>query len=100
MNSITVTPENLIRQAGKVDEEAERYYNEYQSLLADVSALTSTDWKGEDATLFKQKVEDFEPDFNKMKELMQEYAAFLRQAAKNYQDTQSNVKASINSLQS
>lgn len=98
MESIKVTPENLIAKAGQVDTEAGEYYNEYRNLLADVQELTATDWTGEDATEFRQKVENFEPDFNKMKELMNEYADFLREAARNYQNTQENVRATIKSL--
>lgn len=98
MESIKVTPENLRAQATKVDQEAQKYYTEYRGLLTDVGTLTSSDYKGEDANAFRQKVEGFEPDFNKMKELMNEYASFLRQAADNYQNTQENVKNTIKSL--
>lgn len=98
MEKIIVTPENLITQAGKVDDEAGKYYSEYRSLLTDVQTLTSTDYKGDDANAFREKVEGFEPDFNKMKELMNEYANFLREAAKNYQNTQQNAINTIKSL--
>lgn len=98
MESIRVTTENLRAQAAKVDEEASKYYNEYQGLLKDVETLTSSDWKGEDADAFREKVKNFEPDFNKMKELMNEYANFLRDAARNYDNTTENVKNTINGL--
>lgn len=98
MESIKVTPENLITQAGKVDDEAGRYYNEYRSLLADVQELTTTDYKGDDANAFREKVEGFEQDFDKMKKLMNEYANFLREAAKNYQNTQQNAINTIKGL--
>jgi len=98
MESILVTPENLVAKAGQVDTEAAKYYNEYRGLLADVETLTSSDYKGEDATEFKNKVNNFESDFNKMKELMNAYADFMRDAAKSYQNTQSNVKNTIKSL--
>lgn len=97
MDSIKVTPENLRTQAGKVDQEATDYFNEYNSLLRDVELLTSTDYTGEDANEFLQKVRGFEPDFSKMKNLMNEYASFLRQSADNYQNTQENVKNMIKS---
>ena len=98
MESIKVTPENLRSQATKVDTEAQNYYNEYRKLFSDVEQLTSNDWTGEDANEFRTKVEGFETDFNKMKELMNEYANFLRRAADNYQNTQENVKQAIRSL--
>ena len=83
MESIKVTPENLRAQAAKVDQEADNYYREYKGLLTDVSTLTTSDWKGEDATEFQNKVNNFEPDFNKMKQLMNEYAEFLRNTIKS-----------------
>ncbi len=100
MESILVTPENLTAQAAKVDNKAAEYYKEYQALLSEVETLTSTDYRGEDAEAFLAKVRDFEPDFNKMRELMEQYASFLRQAARNYADTQANVKNTIQGLQS
>lgn len=98
MEYIRVTPQTLRAQAAKVDQEAQNYYSEYQGLLRGVDDLTSKDYKGADAEAFKNKVYNFEPDFNKMKELMNEYANFLRQAADNYDNTQENVINTINSL--
>ena len=68
-------------------------------MLQDVETLTSTDYTGDDATAFRNQVEGFREDFNKMKQLMNEYADYLRQAASTYEDTQSNVKNTIASLQ-
>jgi len=98
MESILVTPEDLQKKAGEVDRQAENYYNEYKRLLNEVKDFTSTDYQGEDAKAFCLKVEGFEPEFGKMKELMNEYAAFLRQAAQNYLNTQENTKSSVSTL--
>lgn len=98
MESTRVTLGELRTQAAKVDEEAQGYYNEYQNLLREVETLTSSDWRGEAADAFREKVKNFEPDFNKMKELMNEYAAFLRNAADNYRNTQENVMGVIRGL--
>ena len=98
MESIKVTPAELTRQAKKVDEEATKYYNKYKELIQTVETLTSGNWRGEDADLFKQKVKAFEPDFTKMKQLMEEYASFLRTAAKNYESTTENIKSAIKGL--
>ncbi|MCD8198538.1 MAG: WXG100 family type VII secretion target [Lachnospiraceae bacterium] len=100
MESIKVTPENLRSKATEVDAKAEEYYAEYRALLNDVATLTSSDWTGEEASEFLAKVNDFEDDFNKMRELMQEYANHLRTSATNYEDTQNSVRNQIKSLQS
>ena len=99
MESIQVTTENLRARADDVSSKATEYLKHYESLLNSVTTLTSTDWKGDDATTFKNQVEGFRDDFVKMKTLMDDYAAFLRTAAKNYDETQSNVISTIKSLQ-
>lgn len=99
MESIKVTTEDLRNAASTVDNLAIEYDKEYAALFQDVETLTSTDYTGDDATAFRNQVEGFRDDFNKMKQLMNEYADYLRQAAATYEDTQSNVKNTIASLQ-
>lgn len=98
MNSIKVTPDELRAGAGKVDNEAAQYHSLYTNLLADVQTMTTTDWTGEDATTFYNQVEGFRSDFDKMRDLMKDYASFLRIAADNYQNTQEEVKRQAQSL--
>lgn len=99
MESIKVTTDNLRNAASIVDNLAIEYNQEYAALFQDVATLTSTDYTGDDATAFRNQVEGFREDFNKMKQLMNEYADYLRQAASTYEDTQANVKNTIASLQ-
>ena len=99
MESIQVTTENLINKAGEVEDKAGEYMARYEALLSDVDTLVTTDWKGDDANAFKTQIEGFREDFTKMKNLMEEYAAFLREAANNYDSTQSNTIDVIKSLQ-
>lgn len=99
MESIKVTTENLRNAASTVDNLAIEYNQEYAALFQDVETLTSTDYTGDDASAFRSQVEGFRDDFNKMKQLMNEYANYLRQAAATYEDTQANVKNTIASLQ-
>ena len=99
MESIKVTPENLTAKAREVDAKADNYYNSYKGFLQEMQTLTSTDWTGEDATAFFQRVAGFEDDLKKMKQLMNDYAAFMRQAAQNYEATQANIKGKIGGLQ-
>ena len=98
MESILVTTENLEKQATNVDTEANSYMEKYNELLNDVDTFTSTDWTGDDATAFKNKVREFEPQFKKMKELMEKYATYLRTASSTYENTQQDVISQINSM--
>ena len=95
MESIQVTPEELRKKADQVDDKAAEYYNEYVKLLNDVQTFNSTDYTGEDATAFYNEVSSFKEEFNNMKNLMNQYAAYLRDAAQNYLSAQENSKNAI-----
>lgn len=99
MESIQVTTENLINKAGEVEDKAGEYMARYEALLSDVDTLVTTDWKGDDANAFKTQIEGFREDFTKMKNLMEQYAEFLRDSAKQYDTTQGNTIDIIKSLQ-
>lgn len=100
MESIKVDTDEVRRVASNVDDIATEYETTYKSLLNNVEQFTSTDWTGDDATSFKNKVFDFTDDLNKMKTLMNEYADALRTFANNYEETQSRVKSQSQGLQS
>ncbi len=99
MNSITVNTQTLINKASEVDEMAANYMSHYEALLNDVDTLTTSDWQGEDATAFRNQVEGFREDFQKMNKLMGEYADFLREAANKYNTMQENLISSIKGMQ-
>ncbi len=99
MESIQVTPSNLRRVAGEVDELATKYKTQYDGLFKIVENFTSTDFQGEDAKKFCAKVREFEDDFTNMKTLMNEYATFLRKAADDYEKNQENMINQIAGLQ-
>lgn len=99
MTSIQVTTDNLKTQANTVDRLATDYNNDYDALLAEVDNFTSSDWKGSDAQAFRDQVQGFKDDFVKMKELMNEYAQFMRNAADVYDSTKQDLITQIKSLQ-
>ena len=100
MESIQVTPANLRRAAGEVETLASNYKTQYGELFGLVENFTSTDYQGKDAKEFCAKVKDFEDDFLKMKDLMDEYARFLKKAADDYERNQENLSSQIRGLQS
>ncbi|MCM1056112.1 MAG: WXG100 family type VII secretion target [Firmicutes bacterium] len=100
MESIQVTPANLRRAAGEVETLAGNYKTQYGELFSLVEEFTNTDYQGKDAKEFCAKVKDFEDDFVKMKNLMDEYAQFLKTAADDYEKNQENLSSQIASLQS
>lgn len=91
MDSIHVTTDELYSAANTIDGKADLYEDTYNNLLRKVESFTTSDFKGEDADAFRNQVNGFNDDFIKMKDLMYEYAAALRDFAKNYEETQKNV---------
>lgn len=100
MEKLWVTPSQLRTAANDVDNLASDYKSLYGELLTKVDEFTSSDWQGKDANEFRQKVRDFEDDFNKMKQLMNDYATHLRKAADDYEANQDNISNQIKGLQS
>lgn len=91
MESITADTGELRRIARNVEGHASEYKRTYDMLLREVSTFTTTDWRGEDADAFRNKVEGFREDFEKMKNLMDEYANHLRQTAADYDNTRNEI---------
>ncbi len=100
MESIQVTPANLRKAAGEVETLASTYKKQYNELFGLVETFTTTDYQGKDAKEFCAKVREFEDDFSKMKNLMDEYAQFLKTAADHYEKNQDNLSSQIAGLQS
>jgi len=98
MEKIRVQTGDLKVKAGKVDDLASEYLGKYTELYQLVEGLTSSAWTGPDADKFRTQIREFEDDFRRMKELMNEYARYLRQAADNYDQTSENIQNEIASL--
>ena len=87
---IVVTPQELTNAAVAIEGLAGDYSQIYTALFSDVGALQSA-WQGKDNQAFTTQIEGFKNDFEMMKELMDEYATFLRNAATNYTNTQNAI---------
>lgn len=87
---IQVTPEMLETAATKIESLAAEYKTQYDSLYDTTNAMATT-WSGKDNVAFVLQIDGFKDDFNKMKQLMDQYADFLRKSAKAYRDTQDAI---------
>lgn len=95
--TIVVTPEQLESTAGSIEGLAADYQKQYSQLYTETDALAST-WNGKDNIAFTSQIDGFKDDFEKMYDLMNQYASFLRRSAKAYRDTQDNVVAEAKKL--
>lgn len=88
--TILVTPEQLETTAGKIESLAADYKTQYELLYSKTGAMAST-WSGKDNIAFTTRIDGFKDDFQRMHQLMLDYADFLRKSAKSYRDTQDTV---------
>lgn len=94
---IIVETAQLDSTAGRVEQMAGDYRSEYTALFSLVASLKSA-WDGEDNVAFTNQIEGFRDDFQRMEQLMRDYAAYLRKAAQAYRDTQDTVASQAKTL--
>ena len=97
MSKIVVEPEKLKLAAAQIKQQAEDYEQQYNLLFIVVDGLGSV-WKGADNIAFVNQIHGFMDDFQKMKQLMIQYAEFLENSAKLYDTTQQDRIAKAQSL--
>ena len=94
---IEVTPELLEAAAGRIEGLAGDYQRQYNVLYEKTGAMAST-WSGKDNVAYIEQIAGFKDDFEKMHNLMKQYAEFLRASAKAYRETQSTVQTEARRL--
>lgn len=94
---IVVETSQLDSAAGRVEDLANTYKTNYTGLFSTVQALQSS-WSGTDNIAFTNQIEGFRDDFQRMEQLMRDYAAYLRKTATTYRDTQNSIAQSAKSL--
>ena len=78
-----VTPSELKRSAGVIDEKTSRYEAEYNRIYSEIANLR-VQWKGQTSDSFNNQLEGYRGDFQKLGKIMNDYSKFLRQAADKY----------------
>ncbi len=95
---IIVETTQLDTAAGKVEELATNYFEEYTKLYELVTELQNA-WAGADNTAYTNQINEFKDDFQRMKNLMDDYAQFLRETAAKYRSVQEEIKTGAQKLQ-
>jgi WXG100 family type VII secretion target len=88
--TIKVTPEELRSAAQKIESLSADYETQYNSLYREMDSMESA-WQGKDNVSYIEQIRGFKDDFENMKSLMDQYATFLRNSAKAYDDTQNAI---------
>lgn len=95
---IKVTPADLRTAATKIRSQSEDYTKQYTQLFSDIDGMANA-WKGKDNTAFTNQIKGFMEDFQSMKALLDEYAAFLDKSAQAYEQTQDEITSAAQRLQ-
>lgn len=97
LGQIVVETSQLDAVAQKVDGLADKYLSEYTALYTYVTEMQSA-WAGTDNTAYTTQIEGFKDDFQRMENLMREYATFLKETAAKYRATQADIKSKAQQL--
>ncbi len=98
-DKILVTPEQLKQKSKDIQRLAQNYQTEYEKVYTAVDKMKADgNFDGADYEEFRNKVVEFKKDFQKMKQLMDDYANFLSTTANQYEQTQNDAVKSARSL--
>lgn len=92
MKQIVVDPGRLVQTAQQIEQADGEYQHLYQSLYSEVDKMSQA-WSGKDNVAFSNQLRGYEKDFRSISLLLRQYAEFLRNSARAYQDTQDEIYA-------
>ncbi len=95
--TIRVDSEQLRNWATEIGNLGGDYQKNYQNIQVTVDDLANT-WVGEDSAAYRNKVHEFDDDFQKMFNEINEYVEYLNRAAQKYDDVRSDAQARANAL--
>lgn len=98
-NSIRYTEgtETVVNIASQITSLGDDFFREYTQLYNMVETDLAACWKGEDAEAFKTKVEGEKHFFESMRDVINEYATFLRNTANAHDARMYDSKEQVSS---
>lgn len=87
--------EAIINIATQISSDGDDFFNEYTQLYTLVENELITSWKGEDADAFRQKVNEMKHYFETMRDVITEYATFLRNTANAHDARMEDSKSQV-----
>ena len=93
-----VTTERLESSATVIEEKTARFNTEWEKLYTEVQNLRSAQWRGIASETFNSKLEGYRNDFQEMAQILISYVEFLRDAAKNYKNTEESLRDAAGNL--
>ncbi len=94
---INVDMNQLLQNASYISQQAQRYADIYHRIYQLLDQMQGA-WQGKDYTAFATQVRNFQKDFDQMKLVLDEYAAYLRESASIYARLQQECMVMANRL--
>lgn len=88
-----VTTEEVRRSASLIKTKTEDYQTAYNKLYAELTDMKGVHWSGVANDAFNTQLEGFRNDFEDMTEVLLSYSQYLETAAKNYEDTEEEIRS-------
>ncbi len=89
--------DSIINTAAAISELGDEFFNEYTQLYNLVEGELSNVWKGEDSDAFKNKVNEEKRYFETMRDIINEYATFLRNTANAHEARLEDSRSQVDS---
>lgn len=97
MNQIAVEPGQLFDVAQRIEQADQDYQRIYRNLYSEIDKMGNA-WQGKDNVAFANRIKSFEDDFRQISLIMREYAQFLKNSARSYEDIQEELYSQANRL--
>lgn len=94
---INVNMDQMQQNAAYISQQAKQYAGIYGNIYQLLEQM-STVWQGKDYNAFAAQLQAFHKDFDLMKQVLEEYASYLRQSASLYRRLQEECTAMANRL--
>ena len=98
MRKISVEMDQLLSCADRMDNTNQDYLQKVNEFFNTVDGMASA-WRGKDNIAFTSKISKFNGDFKALSLLCSQYADFLRNSARAYNETQNELTEQIGQLQ-
>ena len=90
--------DSVLASAARLDSLNEEFESIFTSFYSTVESDLMTNWKGEDSDAFRQKTADMRSNFESMRDIITEYANFLRSAARAHEARQQESRNAANQV--
>lgn len=89
--------DTIVTTAARIDSLNDEFFSEYTEFYSTIDGDLMVNWKGEDSDAFRQRALDAKPHFELLKDIISEYATFLRNTANAHEARMQDSKDQVTS---